>query len=120
MTWGYQQSTGTLTKDGIFEGTGYSGTGAGRDNPAMQNVPNVGPIPQGSYTIGPEYDEVPGLGPCVMHLDAQPGTETFGRSEFRIHGNNAENDASHGCVILGPALRHLIAADVDKVLVVTA
>ena len=119
MTWTYKQSNGLLTKDGVFEGTGYSGAGAGRNNPAMQDVPNVGPIPQGSYTIGPAYDEVPGLGPCVMHLDPQPGTNDFGRSAFRIHGNDAENDASHGCVILGPAIRHLIAGSDDRTLTVT-
>lgn len=118
--WTYSQATGELTHDGVFEGTGYSGTGAGRNNPIMQGVPNVGPIPQGGYTIGPAYDEVPGLGPCVMHLDPIPGTDTHGRSAFRIHGNNSDNDASHGCVILGPAIRHLIASSVDRTLVVTA
>jgi hypothetical protein len=120
MTWAYKQSNGLLTNDGVFEGTGYSGTGDGRNNPAMQNIPNVGPIPQGSYTIGPAYDDENGLGPCVMHLDPIQGTETFGRSLFRIHGNNVNNDASHGCVILGPAIRHLIAASDDRTLLVTA
>lgn len=120
MTWAYKQSTGELTLNGAFEGTGYSGTGAGRNNPAEQEVHDIGPIPQGSYTIGPAYDEVPGLGPCVMHLDPIEGTNVFGRTAFRIHGDNARDDASHGCVILGPSIRHLIAASVDKILVVVA
>ena len=55
-----------------------------------------------------------------MHLDPINGTDTHGRSAFRIHGNNIDNDASHGCVILGPAIRHLIASGVDRTLVVTA
>ncbi len=32
--------------------TGYSGNGQGLNNPAAQNQPNVGPLPQGSYTVG--------------------------------------------------------------------
>lgn len=118
MTWGYKQSTGELThNDSSWKG--YSGTGDGRNNPTMQNVPDVGPIPVGTWTIGEAYDDEH-LGPCVMHLDPAPNTETFGRSLFRIHGNNAVNDASHGCVILGPTVRSLIATSQDKTLVVTS
>jgi hypothetical protein len=120
MTWSYKQSDGALTLDGILQDEGYSGSGDGRNNPAMQDVVGVGPIPQGQYIIGDAYDDIGGLGPCVMHLDPYPATNTFGRSLFRIHGNNAANDASHGCVILGPATRHLIAASDDRTLVVTA
>ena len=118
--WTYKQSDGTLTQDGVFEGTGYSGTGDGRNNPRMQDVQNVGPIPCGQYIIGPAYDDLGGLGPCVMHLDPYPSTNTFGRSLFRIHGDNVNHDASHGCVILGPSIRHLIAASDDRTLVVVS
>lgn len=112
MTWTYSQNSGELLHDGEFVGTGYSGTGFGRNNPAAQDLQNVGPIPQGCYTIGESYDDS-NLGPCVMHLDADSGTNTFGRSLFRIHGDNARHDASHGCVILGPSIRHLIAESDD-------
>lgn len=117
--WTYRQSDGEFLHDGNFEGTGYSGTGPGRNNPAMQDVPNVGPIPQGAFTIGAPYDD-PHLGPCVMHLDPNPGTNTFGRSLFRIHGNNIANDASHGCIILGPSIRHMVANSGDHDLQVIA
>ena len=116
----YSQSTGELTQDGVFVGTGYSGTGAGRNKPGMEHVPDVGPIPQGRYKIGPARDDDAKLGPCVMNLDAEPGTDTFGRSLFRIHGNNKQNDASHGCIILGPAIRHQIRDGADKELTVVA
>lgn len=96
-------------------GTGYSGTGEGRNNSAMQNVPNVGPTPQGTYDIGPAYNN-PNTGPSTMNLTPQPGTNTFGRDLFRIHGNNAANDASHGCPIAPPDVRNQINDSPDRVL----
>lgn len=110
MSYVYTQHDGELTHAGAFVGTGYSGHGEGRNNPAMEGVQKVGPIPAGFYRIGPAYAH-PHLGPCVMNLDALPGTETHGRSLFRIHGDNTNHDASEGCVILGPAIRHQIAAE---------
>lgn len=117
--WEYHQGTGTLLHNGKFEGTGYSGTGIGRNHPDAQKIAHTGPTPQGAYRIGPAYDH-PHLGPCVMNIDAEPNTETFGRSLFRIHGDNARHDASEGCIILGPTLRHLIADSGDSELLVTA
>lgn len=117
--WTYSQSTGDLALNGDFETRGYSGTGEGRNNPDMQDVHDVGPIPQGRYQIGAPYDH-PQLGPCVMNLDPLPGTNTFGRSAFRIHGNNAANDASHGCVIIIPTVRRFIPTTGDDQLEVTA
>ncbi len=116
--WSYSQTSRVLMHDAIVKGHGYSGFGPGRDNPAMEGVPGVGPIPRGHYTIGPVYKHEH-LGPIVMNLDPMPGTNTFGRSLFRIHGNNATNDASHGCIILGPDLRKAIADSKDTTLVVT-
>ena len=115
--WQYQQSTGELKCGNAHAGVGYSGTGAGRNNPNLQDMQGVGPIPCGDYTIGKAYDD-PHLGPCVMHLDPAPETVTFGRSLFRIHGNNVQNDASHGCIILGPNIRRLVAGSSDKNLTV--
>lgn len=116
--WTYAQTSGELCHDGEFVGTGYSGTGRGRNSPEMESTPGVGPLPAGRYHIGPSYND-PHLGPCVMHLDPEPGTTTFGRSLFRIHGDNARHDASHGCIILGPLIRHAIAASADHDLTVT-
>lgn len=113
MSWEYDQSSGELRHDGAFEGTGYSGTGDGRNNGALQHVQMIGPIPVGRYKIGQARDS-DRLGPCVMNLDPLPGTETFGRSLFRIHGDNARHDASHGCIILGPSIRRLIARSADN------
>lgn len=119
MSWTYQQSTGELTAENGSAWRGYSGTGDGRNNPNMQDVPDVGPIPVGTYAIRDAYDD-PHLGPCVMHLDPTEDTDTFGRSLFRIHGDNAAHDASHGCVIMGPTVRNLISTSNDKTLVVVS
>lgn len=117
--WTYSQHSGELTHNGAFEGTGYSGHGLGRNKTEAQAIPNIGPTPQGMYRIGPAYDH-PHLGPCVMNLDAELGTNTFGRDLFRIHGDNARHDASEGCIIIGPAIRRHIAASGDHELEVIA
>lgn len=118
MSWTYHIKTGELLDpNGKFAGTGYSGeAGQWRNNPALVRDQGLGPIPPGHYNIGPAYDAPQSTGPCSMHLDPQPGTQVYGRSLFRIHGDNLRHDASHGCVILGPAIRHEIAASHDRVL----
>lgn len=118
--WTYSQSKGLLTHDNFFEGTGYSGNGEGLNNPAMEAVHGVGPIPRGLWTIGVAYND-PHLGPCVMHLDPVPPNDAHGRSLFRIHGDNtsADHTASDGCIILGPVLRHAIRDSGDTSLTVT-
>lgn len=92
--------------------TPYSGTHAGRNNPAMCNVSNIGPLPPGRYRIERSRDSAT-LGPVIFDLTPLPGTDTFGRSLFRIHGNDKLNDASHGCLILDRNVRDLIASVVD-------
>jgi lipoprotein-anchoring transpeptidase ErfK/SrfK len=81
--------------------TGYSGNGNGLNNPNMQNVADVGPIPRGTWTIGREYNSTTGLGNHMMDLTARAGTNTYNRGLFRIHGDNSAQNhtASHGCII---------------------
>jgi len=120
--WKYSQSSGRMASSaGSCTGIGYSGHGEGLNNPAMQHVPDVGPLPQGVYDIGAFFDDVGGKGPIVAHLSAQPGSETFGRSGFMIHGDNGASDhtASEGCIILPRAMREQIMASNDRVLIVT-
>jgi lipoprotein-anchoring transpeptidase ErfK/SrfK len=113
--WTYEITTGIMS-NGTMRFQGYSGAGhspgEGRDNPAMQAMVGQGPIPVGNYMIGAPRDSAR-LGPYVMDLDPETGTNTFGRSLFRIHGNNATNDSSHGCVILPPDARHAIGQSGD-------
>jgi hypothetical protein len=120
MPWTYSQSTGQLKRNGAVVGTGYSGSGlgpsTGRNNPSMEAIADHGPIPAGQYQIGFAYSH-PQKGPTTMNL-TPIGHDARGRTLFRIHGNNAQNDASQGCVILGPSLRQQIATSGDFILIV--
>lgn len=86
---------------------GYSGRGEGRDNPAMEAVRGVGPIPAGCWRIGPPRRSNR-TGPHVMDL-TPVGHDAHGRSAFQIHGDNAESDASSGCIVLPRFYRELIS-----------
>lgn len=115
MSWDYEQSSGQLSKDGVQVAVGYSGAGEGKNNPAMQSVPNVGPIPLGSYTAGDPYDTMT-HGPFVLRLTPSPANDMFGRAGFLIHGDSvvAPGTASEGCIILDRAVREQIAASADR------
>ena len=115
MAWTYVIRTGHLYyPDGRIAGVGYSGHGAALNNPASIGLHAVGPLPVGNWIVGDAYDH-PHLGPCVMNLDAAEGTEDFGRSLFRIHGDNSRHNhtASDGCLIFGPTVRRAVADSED-------
>jgi hypothetical protein len=117
--WTYSQSTGTLYLDGVEVGSGYSGAGPGVNNPEMQAVANVGPIPEGTYTIGSAFTHSH-TGPISMRLEPAGTNEMHGRSGFLVHGDNATHTASEGCIILPRPVREQIAASKDRQLEVTA
>lgn len=105
----YRSIDGATFVNTTFEGHGYSGHGDGRNNPDMENVPNVGPIPRGKYSLelcNPE--EHPRLAAPVFRLHPMPGTNVFNRSGFLIHGDNKIHDASEGCIIQGASFRHMV------------
>ena len=111
MTYRYSQSTGVLTRDGAFVVQGYCGKGRtlaeGRNNPDLEAVQGVGPIPRGRWIMTGIYDSSR-VGPRAIILEPQ-GHNAHGRRDFRFHGNNQANDASRGCIIIGGrALRQSI------------
>lgn len=109
-TWTYVQKTGELQHDGAHVAIGYSGRDDGKNNPSMQAVPNVGPIPAGSWTIvGPPVN-TPDHGPYVLRLEPTVGTNTFGRSGFLMHGDSVASPgcASHGCIIMPRNVREQV------------
>ena len=120
--WIYTQSTGILLfPDGKTTTTGYSGHGAGKNNPAMQDVPMVGPIPVGSYAIGRRFDSET-HGPVSLQLTPFPKNEMFGRSGFLVHGDAvlAPGTGSEGCIVIGRPTRLAMSFDPDKTLQVVA
>ncbi len=120
--WTWDQSAGTMTDpDGKFLAGGYSGKRSGMNNPAKQHMRAYGPIPQGMWRIGTPRRSTR-TGPHVMDLTPMPGTETFGRSAFQIHGDNGKGNrsASSGCIILGPQFRTAIGRSPVKLLKVVA
>ena len=122
FAWTYSQRSGELQQDGGHVATGYSGAGAGKNNPALENVPNVGPIPRGEWTIAGPPADTPDHGPYVLRLNPAAGTETFGRSGFLMHGDSKEHPgcASHGCVILPRSVREQVWDSGDRELEVLA
>lgn len=112
--WTWDQSTGELRHDGALVHRGYSGHGAGRNNPAMEAVAGVGPIPAGTWTIKAPYDSK-NVGPFALPLEPL-GHKAHGRSAFRLHGDNKTNDASRGCIIAPLHVRKRVWASGDRTL----
>lgn len=127
MTWFYSQSKGYVWHGDLLVATGcYSGFGDGKNSPDHQNVEDVGPIPEGGYTISDEMEctnsegacphchEADGRhkhGPNVLRLIPDAANEMYGRSGFLWHGDSvkAPGTASRGCICSAPVVR------IDKV-----
>ena len=120
--WTYVQSTGRLYFNGTPIATGYSGQGDGKNNPALETVKNVGPIPAGRWRVQGSPFDSPANGPFCLRLRPCEGTDTHGRSGFLIHGDSlsAPGTASHGCIVLPRAIRRAIWESVDTEMLVVA
>ena len=120
--WRWDQSAGELSRDGAAVCNGYSGNGRGLNNPAMQAAPGIGPIPRGRWRMIELRLTGASTGPYTIVLQPEPGTDTQGRSAFRIHGDNtlSNHTASHGCIILPRAARERIWRSGDRSIEVVA
>jgi hypothetical protein len=117
--WTFDTKAGAILTPTKFPlGPAYSGNGQGLNNPLMDGVPGVGPIPAGQWQIGEFFDDIGGKGPQVCHLTPAPGTDTLGRSGFMIHGDNQlmNHSASEGCIIAARFIRDAIAHSGDKII----
>lgn len=114
--WVWDQSAGTLSLNGQLVSRGYSGKGRGKNNPALQGLRGIGPLPRGRYRIGAPRDSER-TGKFVMDLYPIDGTpndtvhDATGRSAFQIHGDSVSRpgEASSGCIILPLAIRQRVA-----------
>jgi hypothetical protein len=115
----YHQSSGLMNApDGAFVALGWAGNDsnphanpthiAGKNNPNVESVRCIGPLPKGLYRVGHWEDMHAGLGPIVAHLEQIEG-ETFGRSGFYFHGPAqnvmAYGQESEGCIVVPRAGR---------------
>lgn len=125
LDWIYSQSTGQLYRLTNFTNvdyvaSGYSGNGKGNNNPAMQDVENVGPIPQGIWTAGKLTDNITRAGKKLtdsMRLYPRRGTITYDRAGFLIHrGDMVTKTSSTGCIILPDDVRKQIGGSGDRIL----
>lgn len=105
----YEQATGKLFDGPELIGIGWAGHLVGKNNPQMQNVKDVGPLPLGRYTIG---NAVGGshLGPLAFPLTPDPANSMLGRSGFYIHGADRRTPSmsSDGCIIQNRITREYI------------
>jgi hypothetical protein len=117
MAWTYEQASGRFSNpDGFLVAVGYSGhPPEGKNNPALQDVHNVGPIPQGKWQAVELITDSATHGPYAIRLEAYPETQTFGRSGFMIHGDSIAEPgfASDGCLILSRDVRELFWKNAD-------
>lgn len=119
--WTYVQRTGSLYWNGKKISTGYSGYREGKNNPDMQTVENVGPLPCGLFELKTPYDSAR-VGPYAIPIEPKDGTNVFGRKDFRVHGDSIQQPggASHGCLIFSLPIRKQIWNSGDHDLQVVA
>ncbi|WP_160172464.1 tlde1 domain-containing protein [Caballeronia sordidicola] len=126
--WLYEQKSGHLFWSGTPVvtpiATGYSGAGTPKNNPDMQCVSELGPIPQGYYDIGDPVTIAAGAHeiPYAVPLTPAKGTDTCKRTGFYFHGESRTSPqwASAGCIIVGLDIRKKIVQSGDRVLHVVA
>jgi len=118
----FSQSTGHLrcidnvTGRIITDADGYAGRGEGRKNPAMQNIPFVGPLPTGVYDMYPAWNSpTTGLITIPLKYSGDPHDFPLTRSPnlMRIHGPNPAHpdDSSQGCAVVPKNARKDIARE---------
>lgn len=124
MSWVYEQLTGRLTDpSGTIVATGYAGGNCGRNpeginNPLLQDIKCIGPIPRGVYAFGEPFLQSH-LGPFAIPLIPDKKNEMHGRSGFFMHGDTkAPRCASEGCIIMPRMIRDLCAHSEDRILTV--
>jgi hypothetical protein len=120
MAWLYIQNSGSLYRaDGFKTANGYAGCGEGLNNPDLQNVPKIGPIPVGIYSIGAPVDH-PRLGKFSLPLIPDPANEMFGRDDFFCHGDSVHYEGQHvaseGCIIMPRLIREKMWNSEDHIL----
>ncbi|XQS17336.1 tlde1 domain-containing protein [Citrobacter telavivensis] len=120
MPWVYKVSVHKFYLDGTFQfDAEYSGRPEFWNDSANECVINKGPLPRGTYTIGPAFNH-PRTKAYTLRLTPFIENQMCGRDGFMIHGNSVAHptQASDGCIILNLSGRKTINDSTDKILVV--
>jgi hypothetical protein len=124
MSYTYEQSTGNMIDpDGSVVATGYAGGNCGqnpegKNNPEMQGVKSIGPLPEGWYDLG-EPVEHSHLGAYAIPLIPDPANDMLGRGDFYLHGDTTPSgNASEGCIIMPRAIRESVKASGERLQVI--
>jgi hypothetical protein len=123
----FESSTGKLfDPNQTHIASGYAGGDKGLhkegiNNPKFQSVHDIGPLPEGIYTMGTPI-EGSHLGPLAIPLTPDHNNQMFGRSSFFIHGDHigAPGTASDGCMIFAHNIRTLLSQSQDRQIQVIA
>lgn len=110
--WGYAGNSTRALTDPFDPKVNKFFPGEGRNNPAMQTIKMLGPLPRGCYTIGKPYTH-PTLGILTFNLIPDQGVQMYDRGDFRIHGDHKVPPfglASEGCIVVSHAARVRLAA----------
>ncbi len=112
----YMQCSGKVyDPEGNLMGAGYSGKGLGLNNPKMEHVPNIGPIPAGFYRVGNVIHNAGNMGKYVLPLTPEGSTvntlSALVRGGFYWHGENPATplNSSKGCIVSLLVLRQQIS-----------
>ncbi len=93
-----------------FYGTGFDGSyldaydccsgqsGSCRNNPSCECQVSVGPLPDGTYSIGNMFT-YKGM-PYCYELYPASSNDMCGRSGFLIHGGGCSGNPSEGCIVI--------------------
>lgn len=121
--WTFKQATGQIRSEDLrLQGTGYAGRDAGKNNPAMEGVKGIGPLPCGTYKAVELLEVHPTVGRFALRLEPDEDTTkkilAYGRDpkSFFMHGDSAEHPglASHGCIVQQRDVRQQFWATYDK------
>jgi hypothetical protein len=137
VLWTYEQATGKLRDlNGNVIGVGYAGRDfdsagnfvGGKNNPAKENIENVGPLPGGTYTADRIEIVHAVVGRFAIHLKPDQTTEAkiaaYGRQPLRffIHGDSIEHPgaSSDGCIVQTLSTRQQLWNSGDRILQVVS
>jgi len=109
MNWKFSQVNGRVwDSNGSLLGQGYAGRDAGKNNPAMENVKGIGPLPHGLWKPVELFEVHPTVGKFAVRVEPADDETLqrvigYGRDpkSFFMHGDSVEHPglASHGCMV---------------------